>query len=355
MMNRKLAYAILNVAVCGINVTDKVIMSDPTDTVVAARNVVFRGTATELMVLSKLLMQVYDRVYGDDVPADYYVRAIDYLSDDDVAVKALNNAMEVLAEDKWMKNVLMYPFDAVKFEALMDDVDTAWKGMCEVLDALQLINHHVKDLKHIRDWLWVCECPKERYLEFKNQMGYRSSLDNLDQVALGQYGVELNAASNRGYGVLDSMPIIGFDDEAEYCIEDDSADFIYPEGDLDKLNQRISKDYDYIYALKDICIRYLLFNAEKENVTAKVVAREIGEDDRKLIGVEITVGNKSYKFHNRSEEFFDLHSEIPIDTNAHKAKFRIYNFEKSEVTNALKKIEDFCKSRNIRLPKREVI
>lgn len=352
MMNRKLAYAILNVAVCGINVTDKVIMSDPTDEVVAARNVVFCGTATELMVLSKLLMQVYDRVYGDDVSADYYVRAIDYLSDDDVVLKALNRAVEVLAEDKCMKDVLQYPFGDVRFEALMDDVDPAWKGMCEVLDALQIVNHHVKDLKHIRDWLWVCECPKERYTEFKHQLGYRSSLDNLDQVALEQYGVELNAASNSGYGVLDSMPIIGFDDEAEYCIEDDSADFIYPEGDLDKLNQRISKDYDYIYVLKDICIRYFLYNAEKENVIAKVVAREIGEDGRKLIGVEIKVGNKAYKFHNRSEEFFEAHSEIPVNENAHKVRFKIYNFAKSEVADALEKIEDFCKSRNIRLPKR---
>ena len=84
-----------------------------------------------------------------------------------------------------------------------------------------------------------------------------------------------------------------------------------------------------------------------------MVAREIGEDDRKLIGVEITVGNKSYKFHNRSEEFFDAHPEIPVDKNAHKVRFKIYNFAKSEVADALEKIEDFCKSRNIRLPKRE--
>ena len=304
-----------------------------------------------------MLDRIYLDVYGNDVTANYYVKALNELSGER-AYEFLDSAVKYLAEDKRMKDRLCYLFGDVYLSTLMDDMDSTRMRMREVLDSLLLLNHHVKDLKWLKDWLWVCGDPKERYALFKQNQNYEPSLgsplDKLDQVAYEHYDIRLNAGSNIGYGALRSVPFIGFDDwdDSDYCV-DDNVDFIYPEGDLDKLNQRVYQDYKYIYGLKDICIRYLLFNEEKENVIAKVVAREIGEDDRKLIGVEIKVGDKAYKFHNRSEEFFEAYSEIQVTENAHKAKFKIYNFSRIEVADALREIEDFCKSRNIRLPKRE--
>lgn len=123
--------------------------------------------------------------------------------------------------------------------------------MVEVLNAMQLLNRHVKDLKWIKEWLRVCKCPKERCPEFKRKQGYRSSLDDMDKAAYEHYGVQLNAACNVGYGTADSVPIIGFDDwdEAEYYIEEESSDFVYPDtDDIEELRSCIKQDYDYIYA-----------------------------------------------------------------------------------------------------------
>lgn len=227
--------------------------------------------------------------------------------------------------------------------------------MVEVLNAMQLLNRHVKDLKWIKEWLRVCKCPKERCPEFKRKQGYRSSLDDMDKAAYEHYGVQLNAACNVGYGTADSVPIIGFDDwdEAEYYIEEESSDFVYPDtDDIEELRSRIKQDYDYIYATKDLFINYFLVNAEKENATANIIKREHRDDGHKTIGVEIIISHKSYRFHCRSEHYYDLHPEIPVDESKQEAKFNIYNYSKSEVANAMQIVEEFLKSRNIQLPMR---
>lgn len=122
MMDRKLAYAIINVVECGINLTDRVILSHPTESVIAARNVVYDGTVDESFALCNLLDKVYLKVYGNALTSNYYVKALDVLSDKR-ACAALDAAVKYLAEDKCMKDVLKYPFSEVMIEALMDDTE----------------------------------------------------------------------------------------------------------------------------------------------------------------------------------------------------------------------------------------
>lgn len=218
----------------------------------------------------------------------------------------------------------------------------------KVLEELRVINHQAKNIKWIRNWLWVCDDPDHRYAKFKNQCRYGSPLDCLDQAAYVHYDIELHSAANIGYGI--SMPTIWFAEMIEsgkYSVEDSYREFVYPECDREAVRNLITQDYEYIYFLKEKCLEHFLENAEKENVNAMVISRGFGGDRRKKkVGVEIIENEKKYRYHMFSDSYFDLHPELPVDANDHREKFKIYDLSKIEVENAIKTVEEFLKSRN---------
>lgn len=231
----------------------------------------------------------------------------------------------------------------------------------DVLEAVWTLNHHAKNLKHIRDWIWVCECPEKRYDKFKMErkvVSWSETFDELDDVAREHYDVRLRASANICYDPSEEeseVDEIGEDGlpNIDMSIGDIGIPFVYPEVELDSFKERITVDYDHVYELKSAFLWYMLDHYSEEDVYARVISRSTGKDQCKLVGIEVCTKEKNYKFHHRSEALYDLYPEVPEEKNVGKPKVKIFKFEKDEICNAKKTVEEFLLSRKVRLSEKK--
>lgn len=227
----------------------------------------------------------------------------------------------------------------------------------DVLEAVWTLNHHAKNLKHIRDWIWVCECPEKRFDKFKMErkvVSWWETFDELDDVAREHYDVRLRASANICYEPSEEESESDESDEnglpnidMDAC--DMRASFVYPEVELEQFMAKITVDYDYIYKLKSAFIWYMLDHYAEEDVYAQVISRSRGKDQCKLVGVKVCAKEKDYKFHHRSDLLYEIHSEVPMEDNNRKPKLKVYKFSREEILEAKKTVEEFLQSRNASL------
>lgn len=228
----------------------------------------------------------------------------------------------------------------------------------DVLEAVWTLNHHAKNLKHIRDWIWVSECPEGRFDKYRAErkvVSWSETFNELDDVAREHYDVRLRASANICYDPSEEEPEADENDEnglpnidMDAC--DMRASFVYPEvPELDQFMAKVTVDYDYIYELKSAFLWYILDHYAEEDAYAKVISRSTGKNQCKLVGIKVCTKEKDYKFHHRSDLLYEIHSEVPEEKNVGKPKVKIFKFEKDEICNAKKTVEEFLLSRKVRL------
>lgn len=231
----------------------------------------------------------------------------------------------------------------------------------DVLEAVWTLNHHAKDLKHVRDWIWVCECPEKRFDKFKMErkvVSWWDTLGALDAVAREHYGVRLRASANMCYDPSEEEPEAAEIGEnglpnIDMSIGDIGIPFVYPEVELDSFKERITVDYDHIYELKSAFLGYILDHYSAEDVYARVISRSTGKDQCKLVGIEVCTKEKNYKFHHRSDLLYEIHAEVPTEDNTRKPKLKVYKFLREEILEAKKTVEEFLLSRNVEFPEKK--
>lgn len=231
----------------------------------------------------------------------------------------------------------------------------------DVLEAVWTLNHHAKNLKHIRDWIWVCECPEGRFDKYRAErkvVSWSEMLGALDDVAREHYDVRLRASANICYDPSEEEPEAAEIGEnglpnIDMSIGDIGIPFVYPEVELDSFKERITVDYEHIYELKSAFIWYILDPSSEEDVYAKVISRSIGKDQCKLVGIEVCTKEKNYKFHHKSELLYEMHSEVPMEDTNRKPKLKVYKFSREEILEAKKTVEEFLLSRNVEFPEKK--
>lgn len=225
----------------------------------------------------------------------------------------------------------------------------------DVLKALWTMNHHVKDLKYVQDWLWICGRPEERYEKYKRERRDFSSCqiyNDLDEVAKEHYNVDLMASRNVLYNPseVEERDEDGLVDLDFYYVEDTAASFVYPAtSNFDALKENVSTDYKYIYRLKRVFLEYIMENQAEEKVSAQVISRIVGKDNQKLVCIQVCTTKHTYKFHHGSEVLYNLNPEVPEEEKIGKSKIKIFKFSKNEICNAKKTVEEFLQSRNVSL------
>lgn len=246
-----------------------------------------------------------------------------------------------------------------------------------VYAALEMLNHHAKDVTKLSDYLYFCDYAVKRGCKFQIEDPEKYSrlrellnkADELDRFAKRHYGVVLQAEKNYKFGIVEEVVPEEYKDhtktEEGMCWDWDDLDawfegevedevdieveipkkevmydeFVLPDMslvDLSSLRQRVKADKDFIYELKDSVLNYALEEGETEEVQIKITGCDEKHGRKYISLVVMTIGG-TYKFHR------------PVDSEADCRKIKsfvnfetkIWNLPRETVTAALKVVEHF--------------
>lgn len=252
-----------------------------------------------------------------------------------------------------------------------------------VYAALETLNHHVKDVTKLSEYLYFCDCAVKSNCKFwiddpDKHYQVRQLLekaDELDEFAKEHYGVALQAVKNYKFGTVEEVVSEEYKDhtktEEGMCWDWDDLDawfegevedevdieveipkkevmydeFVLPDMslvDLSSLRQRVKADKDYVYELKKIVLNYALCEGAAEGIQIRITGCE-EKHGRKYISLIVKTSDGTYKFHYPVEGDSRLQEELSDKKIKSFVDFeiKIWNLPCETVTAALKVVKHF--------------
>ena len=248
-----------------------------------------------------------------------------------------------------------------------------------VYAALETLNHHVKDVTKLSEYLYFCDCAVKSNCKFwiddpDKHYQVRQLLekaDELDRFAKEHYGVDLQAVKNYKFGTVEEVVPEEYKDSTkaqgdEMCWDWDELDawfegeledevdieveipkekvvyddFILPDisiTGLDGLRKRVKADKDCIYALKDKVLNYALDEGETEGVQIKITGCDEKHGRKYISLVVMTIGG-TYKFHRPVDSVEEDSRKIKSFADF---EMKIWNLPCATVAAALKVVKHF--------------
>lgn len=264
----------------------------------------------------------------------------------------------------------------------------------EILDALFLINHHVKDLQKLQSYVEYCIIAEEKkgHLVVSRCTKEGKELNDLLEhdtelcfVAKEHYHIDLKAYLNWNFGFTTEL-LLTFKNPSEIptesprnairtaspwmklygidaVLKDDdnfvirradhaitSSLFCVPECDLLAFNTLLNKDIANLYELKGQIINLCLTAGEDYSIAVKINKRQVDDDGRKYVCVLFNGGD--YKFHYPSDRLYEELFYLPSEPyTAGSGKTKMFCLEKETVTTAISTLkavlEDYWGRENI--------
>lgn len=255
-----------------------------------------------------------------------------------------------------------------------------------VYAALETLNHHVKDVTKLSEYLYFCDCAVKSNCKFwiddpDKHYQVRQLLekaDELDEFAKEHYGVALQAVKNYKFGTVEEVVSEEYKnhtkteegmcgdwdewaewdawlngelkDEVDIEVEVPKVkvvydDFILPEisiSGLDNLRLRVKADKGYIYELKKIVLNYALCEGAAEGIQIRITGCE-EKHGQKYVSLIVKTSDGTYKFHCPVEgnsrfqkELLDKKIKSFVDF-----EIKVWNLPSEKVAAALKVVEHF--------------
>lgn len=247
-----------------------------------------------------------------------------------------------------------------------------------VYAALETLNHHVKDVTKLSEYLYFCDCAVKNNCKFwiddpDKHYQVRQLLekaDELDEFAKEHYGVALQAVKNYKFGTVEEVVSEEYkdhtkteegmcwdwddlaawfegevEDEVDIEVEIPKKEVMYDEFvlpdmslvDLSSLRQRVKADKDFIYELKDIVLNYALEEGETEGVQIKITGCD-EKHGKRYVSLIVKTCDGTYKFHRPVDSVEDDSRKIKSFADF---EMKIWNLPCATVTAALKVVEHF--------------
>lgn len=253
-----------------------------------------------------------------------------------------------------------------------------------VYAALEILNHHAKDVTKLTDYLYFCDYAAKRNCKFQVENPDKhyqvrqllEKADELDEFAKKHYGVVLQAVKNYKFGTVEEVIPEEYKDhtktEEGMCwdwdewdawldgeVEDELDieveipkikvvydDFILPDisiTGLDSLRKRVKADKDYIYVLKDKVLNYAVDEGETEGVQIKITGCD-EKHGKRYVSLIVQTSDGTYKFHRPVDSVEDDSRKIKSFVDF---EMKIWNLPCETVAAALKVVEHFVKIHNL--------
>jgi hypothetical protein len=246
-----------------------------------------------------------------------------------------------------------------------------------VYAALETLNHHVKDVTKLSEYLYFCDCAVKSNCKFwiddpDKHYQVRQLLekaDELDRFAKEHYGVDLQAVKNYKFGTVEEVVPEEYkdptkaqgdgmcwdewdawlegevEDEVDIEVEIPKKEVMYDEFvlpdmslvDLSSLRQRVKADKDFIYELKDIVLNYALEEGETEGVQIKITGCD-EKHGKRYVSLIVKTCDGTYKFHRPVDSVEDDSRKIKSFVDF---EMKIWNLPCATVAAALKVVKHF--------------
>lgn len=249
----------------------------------------------------------------------------------------------------------------------------------ELVNALQIVNHHAKDLQKLETYISFCLAADQ--LTKKRQI--RDLLDfgrdiKLCTVAKEHYNVALKAYFNWNFGFCTNMHIqfkhpdvipnespmsvfwdvdmdLMFADSATKCTVhtpdfiitylgdnmETNTKFTLPDLDLADLvifADKIKSDINMLYSLKNQIINRALSEKKDNSLYAIIIGRQEDENGKKYVSINL----HGKLFHYPDEKLFYEHPDLPVNKFSGGASNKsLYCFKKLEVREAVNTLSAF--------------
>lgn len=252
--------------------------------------------------------------------------------------------------------------------------------VAKILEAMQTVNHHVKDLQKLANYLQCCEVADKKncYLDFSDfPEDQRQPLKrllaydiNLSYVAMEHYQVALQAYKNWNFGFYLNMSLkfkhpddipkespyilahqVTPDMDAGCLVE--TSDFIVTYGKDVTMNKHFSlpdikcltafknlveADITMLYSLKDAFIRVALSD-DDDQIKGTVIGRQEDSFGRQYVSVCV---NDRFRYHYPSDELFRSYPDLDIEKySGGSSESKVFGFSKDAVNDAVDTLRRF--------------
>ena len=205
----------------------------------------------------------------------------------------------------------------------------------KVMEALQLINWHCKDLTVLQTYLWQQEDPDRR----KDKLSTKT-INGLNRVAFLHYGgVDLISYTTQADAFMEHYVYNTYFScgASEVWIERGKKKVREKNSELEKLRKEVSEDRKYLYLLKKIFLNYLL-DHDEEGFQVLVTGKTCT-----YAGKAILVSVNHRGFHLLSDERYDSWKEGNNEDYVQKTYSKINCYRHEQVMDAVHTVLHFLK------------
>lgn len=204
----------------------------------------------------------------------------------------------------------------------------------KVMEALQLINWHCKDLTVLQTYLWQQEDPDNR----KDKLSTKT-INGLNRVAFLHYGVDLISYTTQANALMEHYVCKTYFSfgASKMWFERGKKKVREKNSELEKLRKEVSDDRKYLYLLKKILLNYLLDHNE-EGFQVLVTGKTCT-----YAGKAVLVIINDRKFHLLSDERYDSWKESNDEDYVQKIYSKINCYRHDQVMDAVHTVLHFLK------------